>query len=440
MSASGSEYTCPICQNKDLENTSESESINQQANPIESTTVNTSTSMEYTPIESTTANTSTSMEYTPIESTTANTSTSMEYTPIESTTVNTSTSMEYTTMTNTSTSIPSILITNPCDLTSTSDPAISTITSNPASTIANSGSPAIPPVINSSTTPTSNSGNSTRSTLVTEPSSSTADLRKEKYFLEILVDLVTPSEISRVSSSKCEEENSKNAISLVQLYNKAECSQKRVNEELQNNRISLNKAKSKVYGEILAHRSDITKEALKKSTQRAKNIYNLFKIIGVDKISRIRTHRFDTISKFTEQQIEVITQSVNEKCLADLESISGKFKEIIFYEAFVQYIENTEDIQKLSVLEKTKQQLEKDFKQLEILTEKPRDFYLKKAVTRYLEYTNKMLKYYEGEKVKWDKRAEKGLAKIDQAMARKIRLDAENKLVKNPYTKGKPLK
>ncbi|CAG8751724.1 5912_t:CDS:1 [Dentiscutata erythropus] len=218
--ASGSEYTCPICRNKDLENTSKSESTNQQVNPNESTTANTSTSIEYTPIEPTTVNTSTPMEYTPIEPTTVNTSTSIEYTQIESTT------------TNISTSIPSILIANPHDLTSTSDLAISTITStnssNPVSTIANPSSLAIPTIINSSNNSTSNFGNSTRFTLVTKPSSSTANLRKEKNFLEIFADLVTPSEISRVSSSEGEEVDSRNAtISLVQLYNKAEHSQKR---------------------------------------------------------------------------------------------------------------------------------------------------------------------------------------------------------------------
>ncbi|CAG8779507.1 19612_t:CDS:2, partial [Dentiscutata erythropus] len=158
-----------------------------QVNLIESTTVNTSISMEYTPIEPTTINTSTSMEYTP---TTVNTS--MEYTPIESTT---NTSIE-------STFIPSILIANPHNLTtSTSDPAISSTNSNnPASTIANPSSPAIPTAIN-----TSNASNS-----------------------EILANLITPiEEISRVSSSS-EEENSGNiTLSLVQLYNKAERSQKR---------------------------------------------------------------------------------------------------------------------------------------------------------------------------------------------------------------------
>ncbi|CAG8462992.1 9926_t:CDS:1 [Dentiscutata heterogama] len=129
-------------------------------------------------------------------------------------------------------SIPSILIANSHNLiTSTSDLAISTITStnssNLVATIASFSSPAISIAINTSNNfITFKSGNFTISTLFIEPSSFTANLRKERNFLKILADLITPSkEIFRVSSS--EEKSNKNAIlSLVQLYNKAKHSQK----------------------------------------------------------------------------------------------------------------------------------------------------------------------------------------------------------------------
>jgi len=54
----------------------------------------------------------------------------------------------------------------------------------------------------------------------------------------------------------------------------------------------------------------------------------------------------------------------------------------------------------LNLPPKAEQQLEKDLKQLETLTKKSRDFHIKKAVIRYLEHADKMIKYYERERAK----------------------------------------
>ena len=52
---------------------------------------------------------------------------------------------------------------------------------------------------------------------------------------------------------------------------------------------------------------------------------------------------------------------------------------------------------------KAKKPLEKEFKKLETLTEKPRNFHIKEAVIRYLKEANRLMKVYEQERVKGDK-------------------------------------
>ena len=54
----------------------------------------------------------------------------------------------------------------------------------------------------------------------------------------------------------------------------------------------------------------------------------------------------------------------------------------------------------LNLPQKTEQQLEKDFQHLENLTKKPRDFHIEKAIIRYLEHANKLMKFFEQERSK----------------------------------------
>ncbi|CAG8756820.1 26096_t:CDS:2 [Dentiscutata erythropus] len=240
LRASESEYFCPTCQNKNLEKILEQKDfIKNTISSIKPTAVN--TLIECTPIPSNSADSND---------------------PAMSTVTNINSSM----------------------IANSRNPAMPTVTNTNYSMIADSRNPATPTVTNSSkpTKPTA---------LFNSSSSSGSDeaLKKERIFLKILAELITPGEeMSRVSSS--EEEKFENQL----------------NKELQNNKIAVNKAKSKVYNRIIAYRSDITREALKKSTLRAYNVYNLFRAIGVDKISRIRNHKFDAISKLAKQQIETL--------------------------------------------------------------------------------------------------------------------------------------
>ena len=57
----------------------------------------------------------------------------------------------------------------------------------------------------------------------------------------------------------------------------------------------------------------------------------------------------------------------------------------------------------LNLPQEIERQLEKDFHQLEIITKKTKDFHVRKAVIRYLEHANKLLKYYEQERAKGSK-------------------------------------
>ena len=54
----------------------------------------------------------------------------------------------------------------------------------------------------------------------------------------------------------------------------------------------------------------------------------------------------------------------------------------------------------LNLPQKTEQQLKKDLQHLETLTEKSREFHIEKAVIRYLEHANKLIKVYEEERAK----------------------------------------
>ncbi|CAG8757229.1 2121_t:CDS:1, partial [Racocetra fulgida] len=71
----------------------------------------------------------------------------------------------------------------------------------------------------------------------------------------------------------------------------------RVKEFLNNDRkLNLNSAKTIAYKEIINHLSYVSIDALKKRTQRAFVIYDLFKAIGVDKIERIKSYTANQIA------------------------------------------------------------------------------------------------------------------------------------------------
>ncbi|CAG8484487.1 2044_t:CDS:1 [Racocetra persica] len=135
-------------------------------------------------------------------------------------------------------------------------------------------------------------------------------IRKDKNFQGIFKQLKTPvDDISEVISSSKDTsivEKNDTISGLVLLYNKAnhnkehatyanqaeilswyhyaEEFEKQVKKILNNTRVSINKAKLKVYRELLTYLVDVDLQTLQKRTQRANTVYNLFKKIGVDKI------------------------------------------------------------------------------------------------------------------------------------------------------------
>ncbi|CAG8816063.1 30344_t:CDS:2, partial [Racocetra persica] len=58
--------------------------------------------------------------------------------------------------------------------------------------------------------------------------------------------------------------------------------------------------------DIIKHLSGLTLETLCKRTQRSIKLYKLIEKIGVDKIKNIKTFSADSISKFTQPQIQII--------------------------------------------------------------------------------------------------------------------------------------
>ncbi|PKB92826.1 hypothetical protein RhiirA5_487582, partial [Rhizophagus irregularis] len=58
---------------------------------------------------------------------------------------------------------------------------------------------------------------------------------------------------------------------------------------------------------------DITKDGLRKKTQRAEKIYKLLKKIGLDKIQYIKSYSVNEISKFTNDEIQKIMDHFSNK-------------------------------------------------------------------------------------------------------------------------------
>ncbi|CAG8636279.1 9471_t:CDS:1 [Paraglomus brasilianum] len=73
-----------------------------------------------------------------------------------------------------------------------------------------------------------------------------------------------------------------------------------------NNKVGEKKAKGQVYDFIVKQLPDTKRKTLCKQTQKALRIDNLFERIGMDKIQYIKTYSADTISKFTNTQIQKI--------------------------------------------------------------------------------------------------------------------------------------
>ncbi|CAG8649107.1 2443_t:CDS:2, partial [Paraglomus occultum] len=80
-----------------------------------------------------------------------------------------------------------------------------------------------------------------------------------------------------------------------------------------NNKRANDLARGQVYDEMISHLSGITRENLRKKTQRIIKIYNLFETIGKDKIKQVRSYSATTISCLTDTNIQNIINSVSKK-------------------------------------------------------------------------------------------------------------------------------
>ncbi|RHZ87124.1 hypothetical protein Glove_40g37 [Diversispora epigaea] len=80
-----------------------------------------------------------------------------------------------------------------------------------------------------------------------------------------------------------------------------------------NNKKANDLARGQIYDEMISHLSGITRENLRKKTQRIIKIYNLFEIIGKDKIKQVRSYSATTISCLTDTNIQNIINSVSKK-------------------------------------------------------------------------------------------------------------------------------
>jgi len=79
------------------------------------------------------------------------------------------------------------------------------------------------------------------------------------------------------------------------------------------NKVREKKAKGQVYDFIIKQLPNTKRKTLCRQTQKALRIDDLFEKIGMDKIQYIKTYSADTISKFSNFQIQTIIDHFIEK-------------------------------------------------------------------------------------------------------------------------------
>src|SRR6185369_13739418 len=89
------------------------------------------------------------------------------------------------------------------------------------------------------------------------------------------------------------------------------------------NNISDQMARTQIYDEMLPYLPGIKREYLRKMTQKAKNIYTLFKGIGINKIGVV-TFSADAISRLTDAQIQNIINLYTDELIKSQKLIGMK--------------------------------------------------------------------------------------------------------------------
>ncbi len=88
--------------------------------------------------------------------------------------------------------------------------------------------------------------------------------------------------------------------------------EKKVTDISFKNELNDQMARTQIYNEMIPFLPGIKREYLRKKTQKARNIYTLFKEIGIDKIKQV-TYSADAISSLTGVQIQNIIKLFSEK-------------------------------------------------------------------------------------------------------------------------------
>ncbi|RIA82625.1 hypothetical protein C1645_835049 [Glomus cerebriforme] len=100
---------------------------------------------------------------------------------------------------------------------------------------------------------------------------------------------------------------------------------KSIDEIMARDRVGMKKAKGLIYDFILAQNPDTKRPALYKKIERARKIYRLTERIGLDKIKHIKSYSANSISKFTNEEIQRIidhfTKNPNMEFTDDSENV-----------------------------------------------------------------------------------------------------------------------
>src|ERR1044072_2811874 len=105
------------------------------------------------------------------------------------------------------------------------------------------------------------------------------------------------------------------------------------------NKIGEKKAKGLIYDEVVRQLNilrkkraqdtgsplrAISRDSLRKKTQRAVKIYKLFEKVGIDKVKYIRSYSANSISKFTNEEIQTIVDHFTEKSNTEFDGPEGE--------------------------------------------------------------------------------------------------------------------
>jgi hypothetical protein len=116
----------------------------------------------------------------------------------------------------------------------------------------------------------------------------------------------------RIASSAERHVTLSKQVEIRSWYNYGEEFENRVSEISSSRRVTDKTARSNVYKEIMPHLFGITQQNLRTKTHKARNIYRLFREIGVNRIRSVKSYSADFISSLTVAQIDLIVGRVVE--------------------------------------------------------------------------------------------------------------------------------